>query len=133
VRSGPILDSVRKEPSGWAHRLLADGNDPDPRVSLANERTFLAWIRTALGLIAVGIGVATFVSTQATKGFAVILAAGLVIIGGAIASVSWFRWLAVERAVRKGAAVPPTRMSPLLAFGVAGLAIIAIIVVVLAA
>ena len=119
--------------SGWAHRLLSEGVDPDPRVSLANERTFLAWIRTALGLIAVGVGVATFVSTQATKGLAVVLAAGLVIIGGSIAAVSWFRWLAVERAVRNGTGIPPTRMSPLLAFGVAVLAAVAIVVVVLAA
>ncbi|MGH3240919.1 MAG: YidH family protein, partial [Spirillospora sp.] len=42
----------------WTDRLLAEGSDPDPRFSLANERTFLAWIRTALALIAAGIGLA---------------------------------------------------------------------------
>ena len=30
---------------------------PDPRFSLANERTYLAWIRTSLALVAVGLGV----------------------------------------------------------------------------
>lgn len=34
---------------------LADGCEPDPRFTLANERTFLAWIRTALALLASGI------------------------------------------------------------------------------
>lgn len=118
--------------SGWTHRLLSEGSDPDPRVSLANERTFLAWIRTALGLIAVGIGVATFVSTQLARGLAVLLAAGLIIIGGAIAAASWFRWLSVERAVRSGSGIPPTRMSPMLALGVTFLAAVAIVAVVLA-
>ncbi|NNA69385.1 DUF202 domain-containing protein [Pseudomonas gessardii] len=34
---------------------LADGCEPDPRFTLANERTFLAWIRTAIALLASGI------------------------------------------------------------------------------
>ena len=36
----------------WQHRLLAGGVEPDPRFTLANERTFLAWVRTALALLA---------------------------------------------------------------------------------
>lgn len=32
------------------------GEAPDYRFSLANERTFLAWIRTALGFLAAGLG-----------------------------------------------------------------------------
>ena len=31
-----------------------DGEEPDYRFTLANERTFLAWVRTALGLLAGG-------------------------------------------------------------------------------
>ena len=34
------------------------GHEPDYRFTLANERTFLAWIRTSLGLMAVGLAVA---------------------------------------------------------------------------
>ena len=41
-------------------RLLGEGNEPDVRFSLANERTFLAWIRTALALLAGGIAVEAF-------------------------------------------------------------------------
>ena len=36
----------------WPSSVYAHGHDPDPRFSLANERTFLAWIRTALALVA---------------------------------------------------------------------------------
>ncbi|MBM4509720.1 DUF202 domain-containing protein, partial [Rhodococcus hoagii] len=31
------------------------GEDPDPRFTLANERTYLAWVRTGLGLIAAAV------------------------------------------------------------------------------
>ena len=117
---------------GWPDRLLPPGSDPDPRFSLANERTFLAWIRTALGLIALGVGVATFVSTQMAKGITILLAAGLVLLGGAIAAASWFRWLRVERSMRSGQGIPPSRLAPVLAFGIAILAIVSIVGVVLA-
>ena len=33
------------------------GEDPDPRFSLANERTFLAWLRTGLALVVAGLAV----------------------------------------------------------------------------
>lgn len=33
------------------------GSEPDPRFTLANERTFLAWIRTVLAVITGGVAV----------------------------------------------------------------------------
>jgi putative membrane protein len=35
----------------------AGGTEPDPRFTFANERTFLAWSRTALALVVAGLGV----------------------------------------------------------------------------
>ena len=118
--------------SRWASRLLADGADPDPRFSLANERTFLAWIRTGLGLIALGVGVATFVSTQMVRGLSLLVAAGLVLLGGLICAAAWFRWLRVERSMRLGQGIPPSRLAPFVAFGMAILAVLSVIGVVLA-
>jgi putative membrane protein len=46
--------------SRFAERLLPGGTEPDPRFTLANERTFLAWIRTSLALLAGGIAVEAF-------------------------------------------------------------------------
>lgn len=111
----------------WSSRLLSSGTDPDPRFSLANERTFLAWIRTGLGLIALGVGVATFVSTQMASGISLLLAAGLVLLGGAVAAASWFRWLRVERSMRAGQGIPPSRMAPVLAASIAVLAALSVI------
>lgn len=115
----------------WARRLLEVGTDPDPRFSLANERTFLAWVRTALGMIALGVGIGTFVSTQSTRGFSVLVAGGLVVLGGVIAAMSWGRWLRVERALRLGAGIPPSRLAPVVAFGIGLLAVLSIVAIVL--
>lgn len=43
---------ARRWPSVYAH-----GSEPDPRFTLANERTHLAWLRTSLALIAAGVGI----------------------------------------------------------------------------
>lgn len=123
---------MSETPGGWSSRLLATGADPDPRFSLANERTFLAWIRTGLGLIALGVGVATFVSTQMARGLSILVAAGLVLLGGAICAAAWFRWLRVERSMREGRGIPPSRMAPVLAFGIAIIAALSILGVMLA-
>lgn len=47
--------------SRLVNRWFAEGSDPDPRFTLANERTFLAWVRTSLALLAGGIGLDAFV------------------------------------------------------------------------
>ena len=116
---------------GWINRRLSNGTDPDPRFSLANERTFLAWIRTALGLIALGVAVATFVSTKETKGVSLLLAAVLVLLGGVLAAGSWWRWLSVERAMRDGHGIPPSTLAPFLAIGIGVISVLAIIAIVI--
>ena len=40
----------------WPAWVYGVGDDPDPRFSLANERTFLAWIRTGLAFVTAGLG-----------------------------------------------------------------------------
>src|SRR5688572_11480150 len=73
----------------WSRRLSAAGDDPDPRFTFANERTFLAWIRTSLALIAAGIGVDSFADDLPDWGRRS-LAALLVLLGGLLA-LSAFR------------------------------------------
>lgn len=115
----------------WLRRLLSTGTDPDPRFSLANERTFLAWVRSALALVALGIAVATFVSTTNTEGISALLALGLIALGGLLSAFAWFRWLQVERAMRQDKGIPPTTLGIVIAFGVAILAAIAVVAVIL--
>ncbi|MBZ5735099.1 DUF202 domain-containing protein [Nocardioides sp. TRM66260-LWL] len=75
------------------------GEEPDPRFSLANERTFLAWVRTSLALIAGAValhslGVPDVPWARATL---VVLLVGL---GAGMTVLAYLRWARVERAMR---------------------------------
>ncbi|HEX2894211.1 MAG TPA: DUF202 domain-containing protein [Marmoricola sp.] len=80
------------------------GEAPDYRFTLANERTFLAWIRTALALMAAGVAV-----IQLVPGLTVIrhvLGILLIVLGGLLAAVSYRHWEQNERAMRLGEQLP---------------------------
>lgn len=111
-------------------RLLIEGEDPDPRFTMANERTFLAWVRTGLALIALGLGVATFVATQEQFANSAYAAAALVALGGVVSAASWFRWLRVERAVRRSEPIPRSTLGLFVAVAIAVLAAILLAVII---
>jgi putative membrane protein len=73
--------------------------DVDIRFLLANERTLLAWIRTALTMQAGGIALAHFVSDSAL-GFATGLSA--IIVGAVFAVIGYRRFRAADTAIRAG-------------------------------
>lgn len=103
--------------SGFSARLLRGGSEPDPRFTLANERTFLAWIRTSLALLAGGVAVEAFMAdlfgSELRKTIAVLLLVLALVIGGG----SFFRWLSVERAMRHKTPLPLPWIAPILAVG----------------
>ncbi|WP_458116443.1 YidH family protein [Arthrobacter sp. D2-10] len=112
---------------GLAGRLLRGGSEPDPRFTLANERTFLAWIRTSLALMAGGIAVEAFTADIFNPKLRTTLAVLLLLLAMIISSVACFRWLNVERAMRHGTPLPLPFLAPLLALG--GAAVAAVVVV----
>jgi putative membrane protein len=80
----------------------------DPRFSLANERTFLAWIRTALGLLAAAAGLLALHvpwPESAVRALALLLT----VVGGLSAVLGWSRWRRVQRAMEAGTALPASR------------------------
>jgi putative membrane protein len=109
---------------GWVSRQLAEGEAPDPRFTFANERTFLAWIRTSLALLAGGIGLDAFLVDALPAGPRRVLAALLIILGGALAVSAFTRWLASERALRLNRPLPLPALAPVLAGGVAVVALV---------
>ena len=92
----------------------------DPRYSLANERTFLAWVRTSLGLL-VAAAALMAVDLPWPDGAVRALAVVLAVSAGGSALASWARWRKVEKALATGQAVPTPRVHVLLA-GTVGLA-----------
>ncbi|MHA6805518.1 YidH family protein [Salinifilum ghardaiensis] len=120
---------MASEPDGerWPRRLYATGDDPDPRFSLANERTFLAWIRTALALMAAGVGVEALnvVPHSPASPLRTILAVLLVAGGVACAGGAFHRWFATERALRAGRTLPAPRLGPVLGYGLVAAGVLA--------
>ncbi|MFE3229423.1 YidH family protein [Nocardia sp. NPDC059228] len=103
----------------------------DYRFSLANERTFLAWIRTALGLLAGGVAVQTLAEQFSTSGFRRAVAAACAGLAVAIAACAHRQWKRVEAAMTRGEHLPGSVLVPVLAVGVsvvtlaAGVAVLA--------
>lgn len=85
--------------------VFGDGQEPDARFSLANERTFLAWVRTSLAFVAGAVAIhAPALDLDrwvATAGSLILLAAAGLAIGQAL-----WRWRAIERAMRTGEPLP---------------------------
>ncbi len=98
-----------------AQRLLAGGSEPDPRFTLANERTFLAWIRTSLALLAGGIAVEAFTADLFLEPVRKSIAILLLLMGMLLSGNSALRWLQVERSMRQNRPLPLPLMVPLLA------------------
>ncbi|WP_019158240.1 YidH family protein [Brevibacterium senegalense] len=94
-------------------RLLPDGVEPDPRFTLANERTFLAWVRTALAFIAGGIAVEAFTGDLFPTAIRQILAILLLVLGMLLAGGAAVRWLNVERAMRRKKPLPVPLIVPI--------------------
>ncbi len=106
------------------------GRRPDYRFSLANERTFLAWIRTAIALIAGAVGIEQFASRLGTPAIRTGLALALLAAGGLLAATAYRRWAAVESAMRHDAELPGSSLMPALAVVIAVLAIVLVAVLV---
>jgi putative membrane protein len=103
------------------------GADPDYRFTLANERTFLAWIRTALALIAGGVAVVQLVPDLGFPGSRRIVGAVLAGMGVLVAGGSVRRWRQVQQAMRRDTGLPPTRMPLLLGSGLAVLTVFVLV------
>src|SRR5258705_1587090 len=111
------------------HEPAADEQEPDYRFTLANERTFLAWIRTALALIAGGVAVVQLVPALSIPGVRHGLGSVLTAAGGVLAVLAVRRWQHVQTAMRRGAELPRSRMPVLLGVVVVAVTIAVIVVI----
>ncbi|MFB6613718.1 YidH family protein [Streptomyces sp. NPDC085524] len=125
-----MIDFVKDVRLWFAPSKLRDeGETPDYRFSLANERTFLAWIRTALALVGGGFAVDQFLP-DLRWGVRVGMALALLAVGAACALRAVNHWVRCERAMRHGEDLPLSRFPVVLSLGV-GIVALAMVAVVL--
>lgn len=98
-------------------RLFPDGEEPDPRFTLANERTFLAWMRTALAFIAGGVGIEALPASVMSPELRTVAALAAIVTGILLAAGSAVRWLRIERAMRRNEPLPVPSIVPVLSAG----------------
>jgi putative membrane protein len=102
----------------FPQRVYAVGEEPDPRFSLANERTFLAWMRTSLALSAAGV--AMIALDLPVQEWARLACAVLLICLGLLTPIqAWFGWATTERALRRSRPLPSPGSAPALVLGTA--------------
>ncbi|MEU1683913.1 YidH family protein [Micromonospora sp. NPDC005707] len=99
--------------------LRSVGNRPDYRFSLANERTFLAWLRTGLALIAGGLAAAQFLPRLPLEHLREVIAVALLLLGATVAVRAVDHWARTERAIRLDEELPASRFPAVLALVVA--------------
>ena len=118
--------------------LVADtesGNEPelDYRFTFANERTFLAWQRTALGLLAAAVALVQLVPELAIPGSRRLLGVGLALLATLTSVMGLLRWQQADRAMRRGDPLPRHPSPVYLAVGLSLVGIIALGLVILKA
>jgi putative membrane protein len=107
------------------------GEEPDPRFSLANERTALAWMRTGLALVAGGVAIVSFASVATLPRWAPLVGAAACVGGGLLSVRAVSAWARVERALRLRQPLPSPRALVLLAGGVVVLAILTVVLAII--
>ncbi len=108
--------------------------EPDVRFTLANERTFLAWSRTALALVVAGLGI-----VQLLPPFPGVpwgrhaLGVPLIVLGAGVSVTSYWEWRRNQAALRRGAPLPRSVLPQVLAATIAGVAVLSAAVLLVSA
>lgn len=102
----------------------SQGQEPDYRFSLANERTFLAWIRTALALLAGGILLHEFTQKIQPHWMMLVLSLSLACVAGLLGGGAYLRWRGIEIAMRHARPLPASWLIVLLASSIVALSLI---------
>ena len=103
------------------------GQEPDARFSFANERTFLAWNRTALGCVVAGLAVSHVLKPESGSSIGPKSAGvALMALGGLLSLFSYGNWAASQRALRLGHPLPRSLLPTLVAIVTAVVALVTI-------
>jgi putative membrane protein len=107
-----------------------DDTEPDPRYTFANERTFLAWSRTALALVVAGLGVVQLLPPfPGVPWGRHVLGVPLIVFGAVVAVTAYREWVRSQRSMRLGLPLARSVMPLLLAAVIATMAVISAVVI----
>jgi len=121
--SGGAQDSTRR-----------DGTEPDARFTLANERTFLAWNRTALALVVAGLGIVQLLPPfPGVPWGRHVLGIPLIVLGAAVSAIAYREWRRTQQALRHGEPLPRSMLPRVLVATIAGIAVLSAIVLLISA
>jgi inner membrane protein YidH len=111
-----------------------EGTEPDARYTFANERTFLAWNRTALALVVAGLAIAQLLPPFPGLPWARhLLAVPLIVLGALISAIGFIEWGRNQRALRLGEPLPRSLMPRILAVAITAMAVAAAVIVLVSA
>ena len=113
-------------PGGEQGAEGAGDTEPDYRFTLANERTFLAWQRTSLGLLAAAVALVQLVPELAVPGARRLLGVGLAVLAIGTSGMGLLRWQQADRAMRHGDPLPHHPSPAFLAVGLLVVGLIAL-------
>jgi putative membrane protein len=108
-----------------------DEIEPDVRFTYANERTFLAWNRTALALVATGVAATQLLPEFHISGGRQILGVPLIALGALVALTSFRQWKANEQAMRHRRPLPSSPMTLVLSIGIGVISVIGVVLAVI--
>ncbi|MBJ7462957.1 MAG: DUF202 domain-containing protein [Mycolicibacterium sp.] len=100
--------------------------EPDYRFTLANERTFLAWQRTSLGLLAAAVAVVQFMPDISVPGLRQLLGVSVGALAILTAVAGLHRWVQVDRAMRCDKPLPRAAAVTYLTAGLAMLGVVTV-------
>jgi putative membrane protein len=108
----------------------SDGHEPDIQLSFANERTFLAWERTALGLITAGLAITQLLPSFDFPGGRRLIGLPLIALGTVIALVAYWEWHRNQEAMGHDRPLPRSHLPLVVAVVVAVVAALGFVLVI---
>jgi len=111
-----------------------DGTEPDPRFTYANERTFLAWSRTALALVVAGLGIVQLLPPfPGVPWGRHVLGVPLIVLGAVVSVTAYLEWRRTQAAMRRSEPIPQSVLPRILVATITGIAALSAVVLLVSA